>query len=117
MPSLAQLEKTLASADDDGERLDALIALATALLHADTRSAAEVLAEAHTLAVTVDSRPHVAKSLHIVGLCSARLGRYDEARRAYAEARETFTAIGEPQGAAAVLTNTGIHWRRAREDA
>ena len=116
MPSLAQLEKTLASSDDDEERLDALIALATALLHADTRSAAEVIAEAAALeryrqARVLAERIHENHSLATIhngiGILYVRLGDYGSALEHLSQSLNLSGSVGDDRGAATALNNIG----------
>lgn len=106
--TLQQIESRLNSAVDAADRLTALIALATAVLHADTARAAALAEEARHLAAENECPSELAQSLHILGLCNARLCRYGDAEESYAEASRIFREIGDRAGVGAVLTNSGI---------
>jgi len=113
---IRRLEAQLESATDSRARVDALNALASALIASDAQRAMALSEQARQLATTgeFESEPYqagLAESLSNLGTAKYRLAEYDDALSDLLEALALFDDLGDLQKRATVLNSVaGIHY-------
>ncbi len=108
---IERLEAKVKSAENNREKVDALIALAYELRGPGSERSNKRIREAYDLAGSIGYEKGIGYSLVGIGLQHIYSSEFEAALKVYIEAQNIFTKINDPDGEGRVLSHRGVIYR------